>query len=96
MGVGQRGYGLVPLRKAAQRGNGGQQHFAYAPQALAHEYYIRVVANVAGGRAKVDYGLCVRAGRAVGQHMGHNVVPHLVLAGGGEVAVPMASSLFHA
>ena len=87
MRVGERRLCLVRLGKVRERLDDVHQQAADLLKRLAHENDIGVVADVAGRGAEVQNGLCLRAARAVGQHVGHDVVPHLVLARRGVVIV---------
>ena len=49
-------------------------------QALRHRDDIRIVTDVAGGRAQVNDRLCLGALHAVGVNVRHHVVPHLLFA----------------
>ena len=85
--VGERRLRLVRLGKVRERLNDVHQQAADLLKRLAHEDDVRVVADIAGRGAEVQNGLCLRAARAVGQHVGHDIMPHLVLARRGVVIV---------
>ena len=87
MRVGERRLCLVRLGKVRERLDDVHQQAADLLERFAHEDDIRIVADVAGRGTEVQNGLCLRAARAVGQHVGHDVVPHLVLARRGVVIV---------
>ena len=87
MRVGERRLCLVRLGKVRERLDDVHQQAADLLERFAHEDDIRIVADVAGRGTEVQNGLCLRATRAVGQHVGHDVVPHLVLARRGVVIV---------
>ena len=75
------------LGKVRERLNDVHQQAADLLKRLAHEDDVRVVADIAGRGAEVQNGLRLRAARAVGQHVGHDIMPHLVLARRGVVIV---------
>ena len=90
VGVGQRRQRGVFFRKVRQRGDRVQQQAADEAQRLAHAEDIGVVPHIAARRAEMDDAPRLRAGLAVGQHVRHHVVAHLVLVARGGVIVDVA------
>ena len=85
--VGECRLRLVRLGEVRERLDDVHQQAADLRKRLAHENDIGIVADVAGRGAEVQNGLCLRAARAVGQHMGHDIVPHFVFTCRGIVIV---------
>ena len=83
VGVGQRRQRGVLLRKVRQRRDGVEQQAADEAQPLAHAEDVGVVPDIAARRAEMDDAPRLRAGLAVGQHVRHHVVSHLVLVARG-------------
>ena len=84
---GERGQILVLLREVRRRAYRLEQQRAHLEQPFLHLDDIGVVPDIAGGRTEVDDGLGLGTALAVGQHMRHDIVPDLPLAGGGEFVV---------
>ena len=95
MGVGQAGQSLVLLRKVTESGHGVYQELPHQQQAVPHLQNVGVVTHIAGGGAQVDDGLGLGADLAEGEHMGHHVVPDLVLMRRGGGIVDVVNVLAH-
>ena len=79
MRISQRRQRLVLLRKIRKRGDRAQKPRAYLRESLPLKNDVRVVADIAARRAEMDYRHRLRAGRAEGMDMRHNVVAQLAL-----------------
>ena len=87
MGEGEAGHVLIFNGKFREDIEQIDKLLADEQHRLAHDNNIGVVADIAGGRAEVDYRLGVRALHAVGVNMGHNIVTNFFFAGGGDIIV---------
>ena len=87
MGEGEAGHVLIFNGKFREDIEQINKLLADEQHRLAHDNNIGVVADIAGGRAEVDYRLCVRALHSVGVNMGHDIVTDFFFAGGGDIIV---------
>ena len=95
MRIRERRYALVFLREV-RNGAYRREQFALDKQHRAALYdHVRVVADVAGGRAEVDYPLRGRARFAVGVDVRHDVVTHFLFLRGGEVVIDIVDMRLH-
>ena len=95
MRIRKRRNALILPCEITQRGDRVDELAPNKDECFAHTDDIRVIAYIAACRAEVDYGLCIRAALAEGEHMRHNIVAHLVLVTRGGGIVDIVNMCFH-